>query len=92
MHISHPFSMSSALRQSFSDTQNAPHSAIPTRWQSAAVNPASESFAPDGDLAKALGIGGFGANMNTGTVIDTSGVDELQQNGGRYLKDADPRK
>ena len=47
-----------------------------------------ESFAPDGDLAKALGIGGFG----TGTVIDTSSVDELQQNGGRYLKDADPRK
>lgn len=51
-----------------------------------------ESFAPDGDLAKALGIGSFGTNMNTGTIIDTSGVDELQQNGGRSLKDADPRK
>ena len=51
-----------------------------------------ESFAPEGDLAKALGIGNYGANMNTGTVIDTTGVDELPER-GNYLKDAaDPRK
>lgn len=50
-----------------------------------------ESFAPEGDLAKALGIGNYGPNMNTGTVIDTTGVDE-SLGGGGYLKDADPRK
>lgn len=50
-----------------------------------------ESFAPEGDLAKALGIGNYGPNMNSGTVIDTSGVDEMPER-GRFLKDADPRK
>ena len=50
-----------------------------------------ESFVPEGDLAKALGIGNYGPNMNTGTVIDTTGVDEMPER-GRYLKDADPRK
>jgi len=51
-----------------------------------------ESFAPDGDLAKALGIGSYGTNMNSGTVIDTTGVDELLQDGEKYLKESDTRK